>query len=319
MTRQLHPKPLAHLDRALFKARLGESLLIIGYALSLYLLPLALFVWVANTAPALWVLLCSPLVVLAGYGLFLQAILGHEGFHFNLSANRMHSCYLAIVASSLLPGFCVTGYFVDHWQHHRYSNTEKDPDYRIFSRYHTLVSRITLSRLIATLRYMQTTWRLAFGPLSNPSPLPLSAAQVRRLARCNIACQASWLCLYGLAMWRVNGLLLGFSLSLAVAFLISAVNAYQEHAFSAEHELPPARSRTSRLNTWLYAGSNFHLEHHFYPAIPCWRLPKVHRQLLKEGWYANRQHLLEKHFARSFRYASSRHPYRGNTVNHTHP
>ncbi|AZF16085.1 fatty acid desaturase [Pseudomonas sp. R3-18-08] len=314
-----HPKPQVRLDRALFRVRSAESLLIIAYALSLYVLPLALFVWVVSTSSVFWVLVCSPLVVLAGYGLFLQAILGHEGFHFNLSANPLHSCYLGIATSSLLPGFCVTGYFVDHWQHHRYSNSEKDPDYRLFSRYHTLASRIMLSRLVATLRYLQATWRLAFGPLNTPSPLPLSAIEVQRLARCNIACQAGWLSLYGLAIWRIDGLLLGFSLSLAVAFLISAVNAYQEHAFEAGHQQPPARSRTSRVNTWLHAGSNFHLEHHFYPAVPCWRLPQVHRHLLDAGWYAGRQYLLEKRFVRSFRYACSRHPYRGNTLNDKHP
>ncbi|NWA86423.1 fatty acid desaturase [Pseudomonas sp. D2002] len=316
MARQLHAKPQVRLDRALFKAHTGESLLIIGYALCLYLLPLALFVWVANSASSLWVvLLCAPLWVMAGYGMFLQAILGHEGFHFNLSRNPMHSCYLGIFTSSMLPGFCVTGYFVDHWQHHRFSNSANDPDYRHFSRYRTLLSRIALSRLLATSNYLQATLRLAFGPLTSPSPLPLSAAQVQHLARCNIACQLGWLGVYALALWQVDGLLLGFGLSLAVAFLVSAFNAYQEHAFSADDEQPPARSRTSRLCTLMHAGANFHLEHHFYPAVPCWRLPKVHRQLLDAGWYADRQHLLEKNFVASFKYATRRHPYRGDTVN----
>jgi len=207
MARQLHSKPQVRLDRALFKARSGESLLIIGYALCLFLLPLALFVWVANTAATLWVLLCSPLWVLAGYGWFLQAILGHEGFHFNLSSRPMHSCYLGIFTSSLLPGFCVTGYFVDHWQHHRYSNSEQDPDYRHFSRYRSLFSRLALSRLMATSNYLQATLRLAFGPPVSP------------------------------------------------------------------------------------------------------------RQLLDAGWYADRQYLLETRFIPSFKYASGRHPYRGDTLN----
>ncbi|MEO8489372.1 fatty acid desaturase [Pseudomonas sp.] len=315
MASQLHSKPQVRLDRALFKARPGESLLVIGYALSLYVLPLALFVWVANNASTGWLLLSAPLLVLAGYGLFLQAILGHEGFHFNLSANPMRSCYLGILTSSLLPGFCVTGYFVDHWQHHRFNNSAKDPDYRHFSRYRSLASRIAVSRLAATSNYLHATLRLAFGPQSEPSPLPLSAAHVQRLARCNLACQLGWLGLYTLAMVWVDGLLLGFGLTLAVAFLLSAVNAYQEHAFSAGPQQPPARSRTSRLSTWLHAGSNFHLEHHFYPAVPCWRLPRVHRQLLDSGWYADKHYLLERRFVASFKYASGRHPYRGDTVN----
>lgn len=302
-------KPPVRLDRTLFKARSGESALVIAYALALYLLPLGLFVFLAGDGSAVRMLVCSPLLVVAGYGLFLQAILGHEGFHFNLSRNALRSCHLGVLVSSSLPGFCVTGYFVDHWQHHRYSNSDQDPDYRLFSRYRTLVSRITLSRLVATLRYLAATTNLAFGPSITPSPLPMQACDVRHLARCNLMCQLGWLGVYGLAAIRFDGLLIGMAVALSVAFLVSAMNAYQEHAFSPGHDAPPARSRTSRLSTWLHAGSNYHLEHHLYPSIPCWRLPRVHRQLLEQGWYEDKRHLLEPGFLGAFRYASGRHPY----------
>ncbi|WP_258196955.1 fatty acid desaturase family protein [Pseudomonas entomophila] len=277
--------------------------------MSLYLVPLGLFVFLAGGGSTGRMLLCSPLLAVAGYGLFLLAILGHEGFHFNLSRNALRSCYLGVWVSSSLPGFCVTGYFVDHWQHHRHSNSDQDPDYRLFSRYRTLVSRITLSRLVATLRYLLATGKLAFGPLATPSPLPMQALEVRRLARCNLIGQVSWLSVYGLATFQFDGLLTGVAVALTVAFLVSAMNAYQEHAFSSDHDAPPARSRTSRLSTWLHAGANYHLEHHLYPSVPCWRLPRVHRQLIEQGWYADKQHLLEPGFLRAFRYASGRHPY----------
>lgn len=302
-------KPPIRLDRALFKPQAHESARVLAYALTLYVLPLGLFVFLAGGRNLGWMVLCSPLLVLAGYGLFLQAILGHEGFHFNLSRSALRSCYLGVLVSSLLPGFCVTGYFVDHWQHHRHSNSEKDPDYRLLSRYRTLVSRITLSRLMATLRYLRVTCKLAFGPLNTPSPLPLQAVQVRRLARCNLACQLGWLGLYGLAATQFDGVLVGVAGALTVAFLVSAVNAYQEHAFHADYDAPPARSRTAWLSTWLHAGSNYHLEHHLYPSVPCWRLPQVHRQLREQGWYADKQHLLEPGFFNAFRYVSGHHPY----------
>lgn len=293
----------------MFQARSAESALVIGYALTLYLLPLGLFVWLAGGASASRMLLCSPLLLVAGYGLFLQGILGHEGMHFNLSRTPLHSACLGVLVSALLPGFCVTGYFVDHWQHHRHSNSDKDPDYRLFCRYRGVLSRISLSRLMATLRYLQATCRLAFGALQQPSPLPMPARQVRGLARFNLFCQVAWLSLYGIGAWYIDGLLIGLAGALLVAFLVSAINAYQEHAFSAEHPAPPARSRTARLSTWLHAGSNYHLEHHLYPGVPCWRLPQVHRQLLEHGWYDDQRHLLETSFFSAFRYASGRHRY----------
>jgi len=72
MARQLHSKPQLRLDRALFKARSGESLLIIGYALCLFLLPLALFVWVANTAATLWCCCARPFGCWPGTGGFCK-------------------------------------------------------------------------------------------------------------------------------------------------------------------------------------------------------------------------------------------------------
>lgn len=44
----------------------------------------------------------------------------------------------------------------------------------------------------------------------------------------------------------------------------------------------------------LFFGSNYHLEHHAYPGVPCYRLPKVHRILKEYGIYDN----TNAHFSR---------------------
>jgi fatty acid desaturase len=37
--------------------------------------------------------------------------------------------------------------------------------------------------------------------------------------------------------------------------------------------------------TFLFFGANYHLEHHAYPGVPCYRLPRLHRYLASLGTY----------------------------------
>ncbi|CAK9888040.1 MULTISPECIES: fatty acid desaturase family protein [Pseudomonas] len=310
MHRPTFHKPELKLERRLFVTSALESALVIGYALLLFAVPLLAYVGLAEHGTA-WALGALPLLIPAAYGMFLQGILGHEGFHFNFSEKRLLSCLLGVLCSSILTGFCVTGYFVDHWQHHRHSNGPQDPDWRLFRRYRHPLMRMIVSRLQATARYLLQTVQLALPGARVEGRLPLPAQQIRLLARVNLLCQAGWIVLWaGLAShWPV--LLPALVVCLLLALLISGVNAYQEHAFASDVETPIARSRTSLLCSLLHAGSNYHLEHHLYPRVPCWRLPQVHRRLLASGWYQDRQTLLEPSFIGSFRYCSSQFPYSG--------
>jgi len=48
------------------------------------------------------------------------------------------------------------------------------------------------------------------------------------------------------------------------------------------------------------SGTNYHLEHHLYPRVPCWRLPALHRWLRDTDWYRTRQPVVERSFWRGF-------------------
>ncbi|EKT4484454.1 fatty acid desaturase [Pseudomonas putida] len=310
MTQLALDKPSLRPERSLLKPSALETTLVVGYALLLFAAPLALLVATLEQAPQAWPL-ALPLLLLAGYGLFLQGILGHEGFHFNLSDNRLYSCLLAVLLSSMLTGFCVTGYFVDHWQHHRYNGGPKDPDWRLLRRYRLALSRLLVSRLHATAWYLLQTVRLALPGAKVSGALPLPDPQIRLLARTNLVCQLLWPALWLLLAAKWPLLLPAVAGCLLLALLISALNAYQEHAFEAGVALPVARSRTACLSTLLHLGSNYHLEHHLFPRVPCWRLPRLHRQLLASGWYEGRQALLEPRFFGALRYCKARFPYAG--------
>lgn len=304
-------KPARLMDSLMFRPSGVESAYFIAYAVALYLLPLSLLYAIAAQDPSWYMLVFAvPLVVLSGYGLFVLATTGHEGFHFNLTRNHLLSCYVGCLFSSMLPLFCATGFFIYHWRHHRHNNSAEDPDLLHFERYRSVFGRIAIARLAITLGYLLATVRVAMNGISG-APLPLSDADARRLAQFNLLCQAMWLTLYAVLAVAAPRFLLAFVPVLCATTIISSINAYQEHAFAAPHAEPFARTRTSRAVTLLHAGSNFHVEHHLYPSVPCWRLPRVHRLLMERHWYAEREHLLDASLIGTFKYCFKGYRYGG--------
>lgn len=306
-------KPKLLVERTFYQQSTRESACFLAYGLALYLLPVAAMMGIdASEAPGWAVGLASvPLTCTAGYGLFLLGTTAHEGFHFNLSARRELSCCIGCVFSSLLPGFCATGYFVAHWQHHRHNNADCDPDYVHFERFRTVFGRLLLARLTLTANYLVDTVRIALPGYRPSASLPLPTRALQWLARFNLLCQAGWLVAYGVLLASAPATAMILAPVLGATLLIGSFNSYQEHAFRPVAGEPFARSRTSRVLTWLHAGSNYHVEHHLYPSVPCWRLPSVHRRLVASGWYDDKQYLLDRSLVGTFKYCFADYRYGG--------
>ncbi len=71
--------------------------------------------------------------------------------------------------------------------------------------------------------------------------------------------------------------------------LVSRVRNIAEHAVVPDNDDPLRNTRTTLadpLTRLLLAPYrvNYHLEHHLFPFVPCWRLPRVHRRLLAKGY-----------------------------------
>ena len=70
--------------------------------------------------------------------------------------------------------------------------------------------------------------------------------------------------------------------------LVSRIRNIAEHAVVPDNDDPLRNTRTTRANSlerllvapyWV----NYHLEHHLFMFVPCWRLPAAHRALLAAG------------------------------------
>jgi fatty acid desaturase len=66
----------------------------------------------------------------------------------------------------------------------------------------------------------------------------------------------------------------------------------------AELDKPPVVRTTlpSLVEKWLMYGINFnyHLEHHLWPQVPFFNLPKLHAHLVEKGYYKQRPDLLQR-------------------------
>jgi fatty acid desaturase len=106
------------------------------------------------------------------------------------------------------------------------------------------------------------------------------------LAWANIVFVLGWLGVYiGIETVLPGFLLIGVLIPLLVGGWLSGLRSFTEHADTAEGDLFATRSRTHWFFTLIEYGGNYHLEHHLYPSVPQWRLPRLHRWLVDCGYY----------------------------------
>jgi fatty acid desaturase len=283
------------------------------HATALFLLPAAgaALIVSAPLHPALRFLLVAPLTLLAGQGLHQLAFAGHEGFHLNLHRDKYTSALLGILFSSLAASYLVVGYFLTHWEHHRYTNQPQDPDCQFYAPLHGFWRRLLLSRARSTQRYRQHTFLLALGrPPVTGATGPFSLRELKWLARLNL------LTSFGVTGAYVAIILLAPLPGLVaivvphlVAYGLSGLRTYVEHADTGVGPFRNARSYTSPLFTALCFGNNYHLEHHLYPNVPCYHLPRAHRYLRDQGAYASGNALVEPRLSGVLPFLTSRATY----------
>lgn len=219
------------------------------------------------------------------------AILMHDAAHGLLCADRRLNDGLGKWLCAAPVFTSLTAYRPYHLQHHRHAQQAQDPDL-------SLSAPFPISR--ASLR------RKMVRDLTGRTALQRRGEQLRRALGSSGRPVASRLA----DLWRsegpalsVNaGLLLGLAaigqgwlypllwlLPLATWYqLVSRLRNIAEHAVVPDNDDPLRNTRTTRAN-WLERlflapyWVNFHLEHHLFMFVPCWRLPAAHRLMLARG------------------------------------
>ncbi|MFC3865207.1 fatty acid desaturase family protein [Alcaligenes aquatilis] len=287
-----------------------STVLLLTHALAFFLIPAVLAFALVDTpmTTPLSIALAIVLGVIGGHGMHLLTFIGHEGIHTNLYRNKYVSIILAVMFTSVVPFFLIVGFGMTHWKHHRFTNQDIDPDAQIYSRYKGFFSRIFLARSRGVRTYTKNAVRMALGlPWPENTKLPFTLKEMCWISRFNIALNLGFVAIYVL-IWQ-RSVWLGFTVMLIpyiTLYLFSTLRAYIEHTGTGKERYRNSRSITSPIYTALFFGSNFHLEHHQYPAVPCYRLPELHRYLVKQGVLNGAGVHVESSFFGALRYTTAR-------------
>ncbi len=169
-----------------------------------------------------------------------------------------------------------------HLKHHRFAGTREDPDLGIALAYPT--SRASMKRKIIRDLTGQTGLKSLKGQLQKfglRRNLPFVIAHTLLFAVLWLA-GVPW----AYVLWWVSYLF--------VHQLITRLRFMGEHGVAVDRLSPDARENTcTTLVSWwerlLVAPNyvNYHLEHHLSAAVPCYRLPALHRLLDEKGFFAD--------------------------------
>lgn len=234
---------------------------------------------VAMALPVLWL---NPLTIilammLIGGRMLGLAVINHDCAHFVFFKSRRLNEFIGHWVSGGLLNTSLYGYREYHLKHHRFAGTTNDPDLGIASAYPTspeslkrkftrdLTARTGIKSMAKQLRVM--TWQ---------KNAPFFCAQAGLLVVVMLV-GVPWLYL----LWWAS--------YLTTFQLITRLRFMGEHGVAVDRLSPDARENTcTTLVSWwerlLVAPNyvNYHLEHHLNAAVPCYRLPELHK-LLKEN------------------------------------
>ncbi len=226
---------------------------------------------VANDSLALD-LLCY---TLAGLALSSLSVLGHESSHNLFTRNPKIDRWIGFVCGLPIL-FSAMGYRILHPMHHKYLHTEKDPDD---------IENVTRdSRLLSALY----VFLFVFGVYLYLIMVPLNGIR-RGAGREKWSVALEWIAMVAIAvmgwvMLPMEVMLEGWLYPLLVAGQIANLRGIAEHGMTTGgNEFTDTRTVTTHpVLSFLMCNINYHLEHHLYPGVPWYNLPKLHQLLQPE-------------------------------------
>jgi fatty acid desaturase len=223
-----------------------------------------------------WPVFIAGIVVIA---ISVQAMgtLMHEALHGNLFRSTVFDRWVGFVLG-VPTFFSASAYKVTHLNHHRHTRTERDLDEFSYA-CHTHRQYVVLfyaSFLVGSILYMFAVPVKACAMTSPDNRRRIVAeyslmflAYATAVSFAVVMRHAEWLFWYWLA-------------PISVAVVLSNIRALAEHmgTTGAGEAMLKTRTVTSNgLVSFLMLNLNYHLEHHLFPAVPWYNLPKIHQLL----------------------------------------
>lgn len=233
----------------------------------------------------------------------------HDAAHYRAYTNRKLNDFIGEIVA-LPTTASMAGYRNSHFAHHRELNSERDPDWTRnigLEEFEFPAKPATFLRRVGQyLSGLKTKASLGgFHKNKETRDIPAAIARARMFFFASLLLMSV---VFG--FWKL--ILLYWIVPLATVFLaIRYVRNVAEH-YAVEHEHVLNESRTVIApfwELWLIApwGLNYHLEHHLFPGVPCFRLAELHRILMTREPYPQIAHITHSYFTGLLRDVATHH------------
>jgi fatty acid desaturase len=227
-------------------------------------------------------------------------VLMHDGVHYRLFRNRPLNDWVSEVILAWPHLVTARQYRKNHFGHHKFLNTPHDPD---------LIRRKGDPAWVfpqATSAMAKMLLRDATG-LNAPAMLKLAAA----VAKADSVPAWFLAARYGfyasvLAIVIYLGAFTGFMLLWIVPMFTWLVLIMRLRSIAEHHAIDRPRSEYGLTRTTeatllerIFVAPknvNFHIEHHFFPSVPFYRLPELHRILMSKPGFSEGAHLTRSYW-----------------------
>ncbi len=218
----------------------------------------------------------APCYLVAAASLHGISLFTHEAVHGSLSRHRRWNAVLgALCAAPVLQNF--SAYRVLHLRHHEHLGDEGDPDhYPNYTRWSWLV-------------FLMNWGRLLIGYPAYIVAIPiLGFRHGTRADRAGIATELglAGLLVYGLTQLPFMLVLHAWLIPMLIINTFVNIRGMSQHTLLEAFHGDPVRGTrsilTNRVTAFFMCNENYHLEHHLYPRVPWYQLPRVHALLAED-------------------------------------
>lgn len=238
-------------------------------------------------------------------------LLVHDVAHFRFLKNSAVGDFFCNILMAYPLMYNVQEYRRHHLNHHKYLNTNLDPDWMQKAGRPEYETPMPRSKLIKRLLwaaagggiYEMIRYMLFFYKKDMKKNTSNAAIKTWGLT------QTHWMIVYNVSvvstMFFFGVGSLYFILWLAPAFTILMglleLRSLTEHIGFEEDETHYSKTRSVRVS-WLEGfvlnphNSHFHIEHHMFPSIPFYNLPKVHHALMATEEFSTKAQVAESYF-----------------------
>ena len=223
-------------------------------------------------------------------------ILMHDGVHYRLFRNRRLNDWLSEIVLAWPNLISARAYRRNHFAHHRYLNTAQDPDWArrqgdptwVFPKHWSRLAMLMLRDLsgLSAIYYL----RLALMLLSKDTGVSRGFLVARYGFYAAAIAMLAW---FG----AIHLLLMYWFVPLFTWMtVIFRVRSIAEHSAIEGRANAYAQTRSTRASVLEHVfvapkNVNYHIEHHFYPSVPFYRLPKLHRVLMSKSEFRDGVHI----------------------------